>query len=853
MRSIKILLFFIIANSVFAMESAYVSLTANDTIYNGFYPLYKYNNSLWIDTNEVLEFIGAKDITLTKDSKLKGRYNFIKTDLSLKSLGGGVINVDGRTLINIEKLESLKCIRNVDFDESKLQLKIYFAFKLKEESLVSEGRSRENINGYLEEEVVTEEWKAFTPGMLNIRYNHNNISKSDSSLSLSFENHLLYGHMKTDYNLRKINGEYDDEISRVTWERDIFNNKQLVLGNVYQSLNTTQLSGETMRGFTISREGGWDYSTRVTRDSIEGYVAPGTIVELYRNNVLIGYQAANEGQYSFDSEWKTGDMYYLRFYYPDGSREQVEVDRINSNELAQNGQFDYELQVGDADDGGTAYKGYIYYGLTGTTTLGIGSYNARDRYEDLNNFVSITSLSRSTIFHKPYSLNASYNEGENDSKSYLVDFSHRFSSAFGYSVFYEDTNSMEDYSTRYDKNLEFSIGGNLKRFGYGFSYDKEWKLGSEVEYYEFSLNKGIRSLYINSDVRKYEDYERYNIGASYYLRKSLIDSIGFNFSRYTDIRDSVEYSIYMNRNSPSIGGASYNIRYSGGDNMENLISFEISYQLDDLFEIGSSGNSKDVNQSGIYLNTGVNFAKDKKIDYSKTRGNGTVKGRVFIDSNSDGVYQEGEELLKGVTVSARNNKSSTNEQGEFIITGINSKMKTELNIKGDNIDIFYAIPEDQLISALPGGLMEFDIPVLEMQTLSGKVSFSEQFYLEEVKEIISKSKISAYNLKTGKVYQTDLEDENYILDLPSGDYKLDLVYSGEQNLTIHNYGDYYVDIKGTESLHEAFQILVSKNEIFEKEVYVVEIKGANEHYSNRLHNVANLENKRKVSYKKESK
>jgi len=829
------------------LEEVYVDFIMNDKIHNGFYSIYSYQGKNWIEINDLIKFLGDDGLKLKNGDHLVGTYNFRKFNIDLSRLEDGFFRRGDRSYVDLESLPRLREFRSADFDEEKLQLKVYTTFKLKEEDKPNQNE----VTDYKEEPTLEEDWKIFTPGIMNIRYNQNTLSKGDSSTNIAYTNHLFYGNLNLDYQLRNREDSWDDEITNFRWERNVLNNKRLIIGDVYQDSGPFQVDTSQMRGVALSRKGGWDYSTRVTKKDVRGFAPSGTIVELYRNNVLVGYEVVSNSEYVFDIEYKTGDLYYLRMYYPDGRREQIEIDRLSGNDIIGDDEFDYEFQLGDAEEGnGTIYLTNFYYGLTETTTVGIGSYNIRDNEEALNDFLTLSSATRADLLGNPYSLSIDYMRNGEDS-SYIVDYNHKLSKMFSYGVFYEDSSKMVNYFNGYGRNLELSIGGNLKGLGYSISYEREWCEEREAyNEYKLSLNRGIGNFYSNFDVTRIEDYNKYSLGTSYYFRNlDYLDSIGGNISKQTNERESLSYQFYILKNHSILSGLSYKLVFEDGDDTESKAAFEFTYQFGNIFEIGSYGNSTNSDTVGMYINTGLNFAKEGKIDYHD-HGDSSVEGKIFLDSNADGEYQEGEEPLSNIGIGIVSGAQAiSDEGGKFLISGISSKVERKLTVYGDQVDIFYALPGEKKIKTLPGGLMQVLIPVVEMQTLSGKINFSDNFYYEEVKEVLENSELVVTNVITKKEYRTTLTDENYILDIPAGDYKVDFIYKGDLTIVIESAADYHIDIKSTENLHDVFKINISKTELYEDDVYILEVTGVDDYFENKIYRISKTETIDTASYR----
>lgn len=727
---------------------------------------------------------------------------------------------DGKTYISLSDLSKL-------YKKVKPRNKSQEPFEEREENLKDEN--------YIDKE----SWKFFTPGMLGIRYSNADFKNNNSSLSLNFDNQLFYGHLNLQYYLKREHDKYEGDFQNINWERNVSDDRRVVVGDVYQTTKGN-ISGESMRGVTISRNGEWDYSSRVTKNSISGIAPNGTTVELYKNGVLIGYKNIIDGNYTFIIDKKNSDNYVLRYYYPDGTRKKVDINTLNDYGLITKDAVDYELQLGEGEDKEKIYTAMIYYGLFENTTVGVGGQSLRDKKENTNNIFFMNSITSDDFLGSPYKLEANFMEDQLSNSGYTVDFNQKIGRA-SYGFYYENYNDFSNYID-YEKKLELSLGGNVNGYGYGVSYNQEVLKEIEESNYEISLNKGYGDLYLDLTYRDYGEENSYRIGSSYFIGRTsffrgLVDSVGFNYEKFNGQDNSNVYEMYIVKNRMMGNGLSYQLSYRKEKENEEVIRLEIAYQFGNIFEIGSSTNNS--GSSGGYINTGINFSKDSLIDYDSSAGKSTIRGKVFIDENANGGFDKEERGLEGVIIETDGGKKGkTNVMGEYIITGVSSNVKRNLKVLGENMDIYYAIPNDKRIQALPGGVFDIDIPIIQMQTISGVVRFTDNFYYEEVMEILTNSTIIAENRLTRKKYTVKLTDENYILDLPSGEYKINLLYDGEEKIIIDSLGSYYVDIKNIKDLDGLFFIKLSKNN---ENTYSLEVLSENNSMKDRIKYHENIE------------
>ena len=67
-----------------------------------------------------------------------------------------------------------------------------------------------------------------------------------------------------------------------------------------------------------------------------------------------------------------------------------------------------------------------------------------------------------------------------------------------------------------------------------------------------------------------------------------------------------------------------------------------------------------------------------KLDNSSSVTNSIIYGKVFLDKNSNGVYDDYDIPLPNAVVVVDGNKFETNENGEYMASGISSPKTIEL-------------------------------------------------------------------------------------------------------------------------------------------------------------------------------
>ncbi|GLI55393.1 hypothetical protein PM10SUCC1_09070 [Propionigenium maris DSM 9537] len=809
-----------------------VNLTANSKVSHDFFPAHTLNRDIYLDPEDLIEFIAAKDLEYN-NGVIEGSYNFRNYKADMRSLDH-ITTPEGRLLVKGESLSKLRSVKISTSNYDDLEVKLELGFELVQLSEAKELKRRESIGEWEEEETyIKEDWKIFTPGVVDLNYNKD-FDNHTQSLGMRYTNHILYGNLNLNYQVRDDGDNVDTDLTRWTWERDLYDDRKIVLGDVYQTSNSSTVGGGSMSGVTISRRGGWDYSTRVTKNSITGNVAPGTIVELYRNNVLVDYLTTTNGEYEFEVEMRGSDRYAMRMYYPDGRREIVDVNRINRHDLVSQGEFDYELQVGDAEnEDGTLYNVGMFYGLSDTLTLGSNFLNSGDSEGNFSDFANL-SLLKVGKGSNPYQAKLDYTFNE-EGYDFEINLDSKFNK-WSYTLLYSKLSGFEDYGyygeEELDASLSYYLGPTILTYSYNEITANEEKRKNNTLEISYSYRNSYSSLY----ARYYEDYEVYSMSNTVFVDRrfsSVLESISTSIEKDTR-RDEVKRSLRFSKNSNNGGGMTYSLQYDKFT--EDKLSFEVGYYFNGFGELLYRSDNRNSTSGSMAVRTSVNLASEDKVSYRKHGGTSTIRGRVFVDSNADGVYNEGEVVLSNREFDTPRSdiKVKTNENGEYFVTNLSSLVEREIHIGGEDLGLYLAPPIGYKYKALPGGLLTIDIPILEMQSLTGEIFFSEDFMYHEVMEVLGSSSIVAVNKATKEKYEVDLEDEYYILEVPAGDYQIGMDYKGDQSIMIHDHGVYYIDLKGIALDYNAFKLYVSKGDIDGEEVYIVKLEGSDPYHDSRI-------------------
>lgn len=866
----------------------YVDLVVNQYIRNSFCEVYFYKDEKtpYLDLDELLSFMELKELEFnSRERRIYGRINFDEYDKKIdgeegiifaqNEIVGGKSTPCNKIYVRADRIGEVLPTKEVKWTEPTLSLKLEFKFDLPRKLINGINKNNEKIEEAKELEerknkrkVVVEEWKKFTPGILGVRYNYLGVGEKlqSSNLSLNYTNHLLYGNFKISGNVQEDKNRVDTEVNRITWERDVLDDRRIVLGNVYSAQGYSVKSDSGLKGISLSKKNGWNYSDRVTENTIRGYAPSGTTAELYRNSVLIDYQVVRNDEYLFFIRRENNDDYELRLYYSNGKMEKKDISYTNDSQMVPTGTFDYEFQAGETDNkkGKGIYNISTYYGVNDKTTLGLKHFTTYYKgwdYEYLDqpeteidgSYASLTYKYRDTVVN-PLRVNADLlMDLKNDNKlGYKGNLSKKIE-GFDLSGDFSDFSQLKYRSNEYKNNKKIRVGNRIKGVKWNLGYENRvLNTDESKDIYNLDLNRTFNNLSTSIRYFKMDKEERLSFMATYYVRnmslKKYIDAVGLNINSnqsgfsYLGRDFDGDYSVFISKRRASENKFNYRFTYYGGGKNRDRAGLSFAYKFNNMAEIGADiAQSDEVFSSNLNISTNIDFASEKKFKYNHLGSiESTVKGIVYLD---DTTLEGGEEkkAIEGVVLKSRSNygeKIISNKNGVYSFN-VSPKREEdiELDLRSDNLDVDYVMPEKLCFKTLPGGLLQLDIPIVRMKTITGYVEFGDKFYLEEIKEIIKHSSIVLKNIKTGVGQKVKLTDEYYIFDVPAGIYQAEIKLDGVENAGVEGKNIFIVDVRGEEDFYDAFNFKILRKSSSTKK-YDLELSGSDNFFDNKIYRLS---------------
>lgn len=504
------------------------------------------------------------------------------------------------------------------------------------------------------------------------------------------------------------------------------------------------------RGISVSSDSNFNIarSYGAEKFDIEGDAPIGWDAELYRNGYFVAFQeVGSDGRYNFEETAliRGYNLIQVTLYGPEGQKRTETHRIIRGQDMLHEGELDYEFAAGqpEADfiplaknartSSAFGGSGHVAYGFKKYLTIGGSVYSGEDVSSVLATRQTSGSVSAVTAIGgvKMQAQAMRANEGRS---GYSFDTTTRF---LGMNISAEHTiyNGFDADDKDVIKTTSLDINRNLGRVSTNFHAEKtSYQRKDDEVTLEGSISTRISRLQLNNRLlRTFSDNQaqeafrgelsaltnisswrlRANLG--YDIKSGVQDKLqDFNFSAYRDFgRDT---TIRLN------GTYNFTTDISSTD-MRYTREFD-RYALD--FNLG--GTTQNAYFGGITFRTA--FQPDHTGKYrmvsARDGGLGSVGLRAFVDGDANGVYDEGERLLSGI--SFRSNRGElddkTGEDGTVFINGL-SEGSTVFSLDKTNLPSIYLKPVNESLEIIPrsGATTTIDVAFEQLGEVDGFVTF----------------------------------------------------------------------------------------------------------------------------------
>lgn len=537
--------------------------------------------------------------------------------------------------------------------------------------------------------------------------------------------------------------------------------RQVALGDVgVVDLPLVEGRGQEQGAFVTNRKKG--ESVTFATALIDGDAQTGWDVELYRENQLVGFQTVDEsGRYAFPDVrlFSGANDFRLVFYGPQGEvREErrdipVDLSAVGAGggfydvSLTRNDKITYRKFSSNDTDEGTPHFAARYEKSIGESLVASGGVRLREEEGAQKTYLAagLSALVADTFVN----LNTAYDANGEAAAEAIA------RRAFGkQNVSVRTQVNTDGYAPDSDSedptvlDTEAAASGLLANWNGG-------SLGYELEAGYFETASGQDALRLGQNVNAAIGPARLSNTLSYQERFGRSDADGNaeeaeildNFAATALLgKDRLRLAtIYEIEPEPGMRSAlaSWARKYS--DTLRSEIEVE-HFLEDSLTEVEASLNWTHENVTlgprieygtdgkfGVSLAARTGLAKDPagsgiRMSGRPIAGAGGLSAKVFIDSDGDGVFSEGDEPVEGVMVEAvqSRRKEKTGADGTVFLTGLIEAKATDVTLDGATFPDPYLIrgSEGFSFTPRPGRVAEASFPLHRAGELDGTVSLS---------------------------------------------------------------------------------------------------------------------------------
>ena len=765
------------------------------------------NDEIYLGMNSFFYFMELYDIDVDiKRKKIFGKID--KQEIKITFEDDECAILDDELYVKLEVLAEKLNFKSAKFSSEDLRIVIEPRFELPYEKREKGklNRLRLDLSKEEEEKKIDVEMprKLFTPGLVKLGYRQPNLKNNSYNVNYEYASQLFYGEF---YMSGGIKPERDIDYGNLTYS-NILGGNDLVLGN-FSLIIPSFLDVETKTiGVSLDSNG-----TYMTRDGgitiVKGEAIDAESIELYRNNFLLDYKNyGDEGFRDKNFEFRVNDgvinsNYILKIYYRNGRIEERIVYSLSDSDMLKKGKNIYSLQLGKTDGTEDHQRvGKYFYGVTDNITLGIGGMRLTsvegEEYKFLENDILFRTGTNKFPLMIQYKNYYDYQNHENNFESTIEQ------KIFDYNLKY----TYNEYSEKIDidnkiKNYKsVSVGKSFGRNYIELGESKTQETTGATEKYIYGLIDTSIFYPLYTSLRVEKNINGYNKRIAYNPYISYMGSNGFSImanTRIEKINDGdyiKEYSLRAKLRRQEIvknklyADLGFEVRYRDGYRRPTYgITFDI--ELDDFIytRISSSSNfdekGKHSNGTGIQVDKTIDLSDPKRqISKNISLKNSWVYGKVFLDANNNGVFDEGEEVLSNVGIMADNVIFYSNGDGDYIAEGLYSTNVIELKVDRRTIDPMTKYLKETLkIKTRKSAGMRIDIPINIVSMVAGNIWKSEDFTEREFMQ-----KLTMVNIlleKDGKVIdevRPEFDGMFFFESVPAGEYKIKFEYLGQDEI-----------------------------------------------------------------------
>lgn len=773
------------------LDDAYVEIHSKKLKDDFFLVKYDFDrDKVFVGLKTLFYFLEIYTVEINlEDRSIEGEIDGKKIDIKFSQNECKVIDDDLYVDLNIIK-------NKLPFDEAewsgenlKLTLNPTFVLPYEEREKSKVERLRLNDQKLNKKyRVVRNKNTLISPGLLKINFMKNDIENAEENINLEYGTQFLYGDLYINQKLKP-----QSELENYKWTyNDLYKENDLVIGDFYLKTPDFLRVNSSVEGISFGKENTYS-STENNVTIIEGEAQGADIIELYQNGMLIDYKNPTTRRFEFKiRERNYGGEYSLKIYYKNGQIENRKVYTLSDVSILNKGEVNYNIQYGKSDEKLQSIF-QVDYGVTDDLSLGIGVMNLFSENKREFNIVK-SELAYRTNFDSFPTLLSLKNFYEYDKKenSYELKIDQKLKDIN--LIFKRDEYSKylgEENNVKYHNEIGLLKEFSLNRIAFGYLEEMDFKSKEKESGYYLSLeNRSFRnySLFIDTEYKKNRSNDKIievNPGVTY----TGFNNISLLFQSNIENRNSeknVDYSVKMLSRRRKIKDSSIEYNFSGevryNDDDKFLFTVDFNLYFDGLFYLELPINRSEENDYTIGINAEkvIDLSNLKRVVKDREVDNSWIFGKVFIDTNSNKIYDKGEKTIPDIKIIVDGKKFKTNNKGEYISDGLLPQEKYKVEIDRKSIDpMLKQIENNVRVETKASVGTEYNIPVQAISMVTGNILRGENISSDEFIRIVSMTTIVLE--KNGEFYKEidpEFDGLYFFDDVLPGEYDLKFNYLG---------------------------------------------------------------------------
>lgn len=789
--------FEILAEESKQLDEAYIEIKSKSLKDDFFMARYDFeNDQIYIPIKGLLYFleIYSFDIDLER-KKVEFQIDNEKYKAEIKS--GKSFIIDDDIYVELKVLGEDFKFKSPMWSSQDLKLILEPDFTLPFEIREKGKIERLRLNDRKEDEtfnLVKPENKILAPGLMKVNYSKNSLKDGENKISVEYGTQLLYGDFYMDYSIEP---ESSVKSYNLTYN-DVYRENDVILGDFYiKTPDFLNISG-MVEGVSFGEKN--TYSSTVGNvTTIKGEAQGADIIELYQGGILLDYQRPTEKNFIFEVRDRNyGGDYVLKIYYTNGQIETRKVYTVGDSKLLGKNEWDYNLQLGtDRDNGKKQSVNEVSYGVSKNLTLGFGVLNLESEknreYSILKNeFIYKLNMSNRYPLLVNYQNFYEYDKEEN---SYEIRINQKIKEYslilkyFKYSNYIAEENDTKEYTS-----IGISRDFIWSRVGFGYQEElKNNQKDKETGYYISLENRSMAnfSLFLDAEVTNRENNQKsysINPGVSYGGMSGFTVIFQTNIEKDKKIKTDYSLKILGRRKEFRSTGLEYmlgtEMKYSDEDKSRFTVDFTIYLDRNIYIELPTSRREDGGVDMGITVEKTFDLSNLKRDVGDRQVDNSWIYGKVYIDSNDNDIYDEGETTLPDVTIIVDGKRAVSDSNGEYIIQGLLPLEKYKIQVDRKSIDpMLTQVNDKKRVQTRASIGTRYNVGVQAVSMVTGNINPGDNISSKELIRILSMTNVILE--KDGELYQEidpEFDGMFFFENVLPGKYEMRFKYLGSDNI-----------------------------------------------------------------------